>query len=261
MAKGALPTHLRYNHGMTWIYLSPHFDDVALSCGGLVWEQVQGGERVSIWTICGGDPPTGELSPFAQQLHNRWDLGVNASERRKIEDIHSSQVLGAAYRHFTIPDCIYRRHPQTGEYMYASEQSLNSLLDPGDNWLIQNLVKEIQRSLKIDATLVCPLTLGNHVDHQLTRQAAEATGYPLWYYADFPYVLNCDLEAELGKSEGWVESIFPISPPGLAAWQRSIAAHASQISTFWPDEAEMQRVVSDYADKNKGVRLWRKAAR
>jgi LmbE family N-acetylglucosaminyl deacetylase len=33
---------------MRWIYLSPHFDDAVLSCGGLIFDQAQAGTPVEI---------------------------------------------------------------------------------------------------------------------------------------------------------------------------------------------------------------------
>ena len=69
---------------MEWIYLSPHFDDVALSCGGLLWEQAQAGEGASVWTICAGEVPAGQLSPFAQSLHERWEKGQGAAVQRRV---------------------------------------------------------------------------------------------------------------------------------------------------------------------------------
>ena len=44
------------------------------------------GEMVSIWTVCAGEPPLGDLSPFAKELHARWELGQNAPAQRRIED-------------------------------------------------------------------------------------------------------------------------------------------------------------------------------
>jgi len=73
---------------MHWIYLSPHFDDVALSCGGLVWEQVQAGKAVSIWTVCAGSASVGDLSPFAKELHMRWEVDENETEQLRIEDLN-----------------------------------------------------------------------------------------------------------------------------------------------------------------------------
>ena len=70
---------------MAWIYLSPHFDDAVLSCGGLIWEQVRRGERVEIWTVCAGAIPPGPLSPFAAELHARWGTGMASVEARRAE--------------------------------------------------------------------------------------------------------------------------------------------------------------------------------
>src|SRR5512143_2255093 len=175
---------------MSWIYLSPHFDDVALSCGGLVWEQARAGEMVSIWTVCAGESPHGILSPFAQELHDRWEAGQNPPAHRRMEDINSCGRLGAGYRYLDVTDCIYRRHPQTGEYLYPSEKALNGPLHPADTQLITSLQGDFRDSLQPNSIVVCPLGVGAHVDHQLTRLAAEGCGGTLWYYADFPYVLR-----------------------------------------------------------------------
>ena len=80
---------------MTWIYLSPHLDDAAFSCGGLIWEQVKAGETVEVWTICAGEPPEGELPPFARSLHDRWGTGGQTVARRRAEDQAACEVLGA----------------------------------------------------------------------------------------------------------------------------------------------------------------------
>ena len=162
---------------MAWIYLSPHFDDVALSCGGLVWEQVQAGDMVSIWKVCAGSAPHGEPYPFAKELHMRWKTDQGATAQRKLEDIRSCQRLGASYLYFTIPDCIYRRNLHTDEFLYISEESLSGPLLPADTYNITLIGEEIKRSIQADVALVCPLSLGNHVDHQLTRLAAEGMGH------------------------------------------------------------------------------------
>ena len=131
---------------MQWIYISPHLDDVALSCGGRVWEQAQEGDHASIWTICAGDPPQGPLSPFAQSLHDRWETGREAIAQRREEDILSCRQLGASYRHFDVPDCIYRRSgapfessPGSSGFLYATEESIFGLLHPAEAALVEAL--------------------------------------------------------------------------------------------------------------------------
>lgn len=251
----------RYNDEMHWIYLSPHYDDAALSCGGLAWGQVRSGENVHIWTVCAGNPPEGELSAFAKQLHSQWGAGQDSTAQRRGEDTLSCHLLGAIPHYFTLPDSIYRRHPHTGEFLYDTKAALNGRLHPADAVNISLVSKEIARFIDAGAVLVCPLGLGNHVDHQLIRLAAETTGLVTWYYADFPYVLRCREKLVQLNLEGWQSQVFPVLWYGLCAWQDSIAAHASQISTFWKDQNEMRKAVENYLEQNGGIRLWRKPTR
>ncbi len=246
-----------YKLKVQWIYLSPHLDDAALSCGGLLWEQSQAGDAVSVWTICAGDPPAGPLSPFAASMHERWETGLEAAVLRREEDLKSCLLMGAAHRHFSLPDCIYRRDPATGQPLYASEEAIFAALLPVEEALVQTLAEEIGRHLPKEVQLVCPLTLGNHVDHQLTRAAAERIGRPLWYYADYPYALEEAVRLHDLLPAGWRQETFPISKAGLEAWIRSVSAHASQISSFWEDLPAMQRALRAYCQKEGGARLWR----
>jgi LmbE family N-acetylglucosaminyl deacetylase len=237
---------------MDWIYLSPHLDDVALSVGGLLWEQSQAGERVSIWTICAGDPPSGDLSPFAESLHKRWKTGARSMSVRRAEDIRSCKRLGANYVHFDIPDCIYRRSPINGEHLYTNEDSLWIPVHADEEILITQLAEWIKSILPTDARVVCPMTLGDHVDHRLTRSAAERLKLPLWFYADYPYLLE---KENLKVLDQFKSRVIPISSEGLLAWQEAVTAHQSQISTFWSSSHEMRRAIKEYANNMGGIQL------
>jgi LmbE family N-acetylglucosaminyl deacetylase len=242
---------------MNWIYLSPHLDDAMLSCGALIWEQTNAGEPVSIWTLCAGEPPPGPLSPFAQSLHQRWQVGRQAIAERRKEDILACKLVGAEYRHFQIPDCIYRKDPQSEEYLYTSEAALFEPLHPVEAGLVSTLHGSLVQSLPTQCELVCPLTLGGHVDHRLTRQAAERLNRPMHYYADFPYVLDQRAVLEELEQQAWKSELFPISTSGQRAWEQAVAAYQSQISTFWSGIPEMQAALRAYARRETGVRLWK----
>jgi LmbE family N-acetylglucosaminyl deacetylase len=244
------------NERMEWVFLSPHPDDVALSCGGAVWERSRHGDAVSIWTICAGDPAGGAISPFARALQQRWETGHASAAQRRLEDQASCAVLDAAFLHLPIPDCIYRKAPDSEEYLYACEEALWRPVHPADAGLEAWLSEELLRHLPCRAELVCPLALGGHVDHRLTRQAAERLGRSLWYYADYPYVLSNDAQLAALAEAGWTARLEPVSDPGLSAWVGSVAAHLSQISTFWPDVQVMRQALTDYRDRAGGVYLW-----
>ena len=176
---------------------------------------------------------------------------------RREEDIASCQMMGAAYRHLPVCDCIYRGDGQ-GHYYYASEESLNGALHPDEVVRAGSLIHLQVEQLAVDARVVCPLSLGNHVDHQLTRLAAEQAGWQVWYYADFPYVLRQPDQLLALEAAGWQRVCIPLSRAGLAAWQDCVAAHASQISTFWADELAMRGAIAEYAVQERAVCLWQR---
>ena len=244
---------------MEWIYLSPHLDDAALSCGGLIWEQVRSGEQVSVWTICAGDPPARELSPFALSLHERWGTFSGSMAARRAEDIASCAVLGAAADHFPVPDCIYRTSPDGSTFLYDSEESLTGPVHPADQSLVDELRDELSRNLPSGSNVVCPLAIGDHVDHHLVRNAVEGLGRELFYYVDFPYVLESNQAIDELLGDGWRFRVYPVSAGGLRAWQSAVALHSSQISTFWCDETEMRSELQAHCDRTGGVALWFKA--
>lgn len=262
-----------YNYAMHWIYLSPHLDDIALSCGGLVWQQARQGEAVSIWTICAGDLPAGPLSPFAQSLHDRWQASDpqfqhnQAPAHRRQEDLASCAILGATARHFPWPDCIYRRRPQApevnvqpaqSEWLYDSEEALWIPVDPAEAPLVEALRDELARSLPAQAEIVCPLAIGGHVDHRLTRAAAELLERPLWYYADYPYAADHPESLLELRQAGWQATCQALTEAALQAWSKSVAAHASQISTFWTDLEQMNAALQAFAQSQGGACLWRR---
>ena len=242
---------------MTWIYLSPHFDDVALSCGGWLWQQAQAGEQVQVWTICAGKMPAPPYSAFARSLHERWQTGEAAQAIRREEDLHSCAQMGAAALHFTIPDAIYRTSSaQPGRHLYDADDTLFGSLHPDEALLVEQLAGELAQRLPPGARLVCPLALGSHVDHQLTRRAAERLGVRLWFYADYPYVLKHAPSLKDLWRQGWRGRSYPVSEAALQAWQAAVAAHASQISSFWGSLDEMRTAIRSYSEESGGVRLW-----
>ncbi len=240
---------------MNWIYLSPHFDDAAFSCGGLIWEQVQRGDEVSILTVCAGEPPPGPISPYAQSLHDRWETGPDAVSVRRAENLHSCQILGTPAINLTLPDVIYRRSPVDGSPVCESDADLTAELRAEEIPLIDYLKNDLENRIPLNCEIVSPLALGGHVDHRLVRSAVAALGRSVWYYADFPYLVNLD-ETPLALEVDMNHRMVPITERGLEIWQASIAAHASQISTFWTGTEQMREAVRSYWEPLHGLRIW-----
>ena len=240
---------------MRWIYLSPHFDDAVLSCGGLIFEQNRQGIQAEIWTIFAGNPPPGPLSQFAQENHSLWGLasGEETVAMRAAEDEEAAGIVGAELVHFDIPDCIYRRSPK-GEYLYTG--TVITPAHPADRGLPIRIRTALRSELRRDDLLVCPLALGGHVDHGLVRRAAGALHLPLLYYADVPYILNDPLT--LQSTAGSLESqLYPVSEAGLQAWLRGVAAYRSQVDSLFKGEGTLREAIRAYWAGEAGTRLWR----
>jgi len=98
--------------------------------------------------------------------------------------------------------------------------------------------------------------VGGHMDHRIVRAAAEQLGEALFYYADYPYAALHPQELAAAAASFSREYGLPISPAGLQAWQDSVDAYQSQISTFWADRAIMDAEVKSYWQAGMGSFLW-----
>ena len=240
---------------MRWIYISPHLDDAILSCGGLIKEQTSTKTQVEIWSICAGDPPTGNLSPFAMTQHAKWGLGVDAPALRRVEDVTACQIVGARYRHLPFLDCIYRQS-NDGTWLYPSEQSIFGELSVEDAGTLYTLRTFLATILKADDILVIPLSVGNHVDHQLVRNAAETLKRPLLYYADAPYVINHP-EKIIDITRNFKSQLYNFSLRSLDSWQEASQAYISQLDVLFEGVENMHATIASYYQKEKGLSLWK----
>jgi LmbE family N-acetylglucosaminyl deacetylase len=166
------------------VFIAPHPDDAALSCGGLIAVLRARGEEVAIVTVYSGASGTGGLTAF-----QRTALGFRAggesdgeaiAASRRAED--SSFASDAAVRILWLdfPDAVYRG--------YEGDASIFGEVRPGDDPPVEPL-RPALFSLRA-SHVYAPLAVGNHVDHQLCRDAAVAlTTAPaeLSFYEDFPY--------------------------------------------------------------------------
>lgn len=241
------------------IYLAPHLDDAALSGGGHIHQITAVGKNVLIVTIMAGDPPPNVVySDFARELHERWQLAAEATTMRRQEDATASQILGADFEHWSIPDCVYRMHPETGLPLYPTWADVVTAVHPAESQLIQTLATQFAQLPSADH-VIGPLGVGNHADHLVTRQAAEVCfSNKLWYFEDYPYVQkNGALTAVIPEnSSSWHTHTIPLQPTDLSAKVNAVAAYTSQVSTFFKDYQDLARQIQTYACQVGGERLW-----
>ncbi len=233
------------------IFLSPHFDDVPLSCGGTVAFVAESGRKPVILTLFGGEP-SGPLSPFAQQQHRWRNMDDRTAVRlRREEERAAATELGAVAHWFDVPDAIYR------DARYTSDEELFGLIHPDDLVLVDellDLVEEMIRSCIDPPAIFVPLALGNHVDHQIARLIGSRLverGLSVWAYEDQPYSATPRGQAERDRTiQRWT-----VGPPWLVflseeLFQRRLRAidqYRSQVAFVFRDLGPFDRVLRSYA--------------
>ena len=107
------------------------------------------------------------------------------------------------------------------------------------------------------------LGVGNHVDHQVTRLAAEkAVGDKLLFYEDYPYAIAPGA-VELIVNEKpvtWRSQIIHIPEEVLSVKIKAIAAYVSQLSTFFLDLSDLDHQVRQFNRTVGGERIWHRAS-
>ena len=237
----------------TWIFISPHLDDVALSCGGLVWDLARAGHTVSVWTLMAGLPTDENYSPFAQQIHSEWGVaGAEAFHVRRAEDRAACAVLGAEVRHFDWLDAIYRRDTNSGEPIVNDDEELFS--NPPEVSLVKEITEVLTAALPLGTRLVFPIGLGGHVDHQAVVKAGKRIGHAALYYADYPYILK-QFDTPGFRAGLWKNLHHHLDEAALDAWCKAVLCHTSQLSMFWRDADETRLALRNYL-AGGGGRLW-----
>lgn len=249
------------------IYLSPHLDDVIFSCGGTIAQQVQRGETVAAITVFAGSPPPGTpLSSFASSLHERWQASAppdadfsDLPAVRRAEDQRAFAAISPTIQvvHLSLPECIYRLDPVSGQALYMSEEAIFGEIQPTDP---AYAALRVAPPLPANATLYAPLGIGHHVDHQLVRRAVESWGLPpnlVRYYEDYPYAEEeAAVQAALGEGSRWQAQVNALDETALAAKIGAMAQYCSQISTFWHSVEAMAAAICRYTARLGGERTW-----
>ncbi|MBN1770505.1 MAG: PIG-L family deacetylase [Deltaproteobacteria bacterium] len=174
------------------IVLSPHLDDAALSCGGLLLALRAMGVPRLVVSVCCGNPPARPSPEGSGKSTQR--RGYVSPRKRRAEDVAAMRMLGSDYVHLGFADGVYRRSPLTGElvYRHPRERWVEPRID--DAAFVEELYLLLRRlCLGLGRVLlVVPLGIGQHVDHAITGRVALrlAADLQFLWYEDFPYVIG-----------------------------------------------------------------------
>ena len=255
----------------TWHrFLSPHYDDIALSCGGTAALLAGEGRAPEVLAVFGAEPDTREaLSGYAAAMHRTWGLdSSDVNARRQSEERAASVVLGTTFRVLPLRDAIYRGDA------YLSDDDLFGHVAADDVMLPDEIVEAAGLGGAPDPAtrLYAPLAVGRHVDHQLVFTAGAQLareGWDVWFYEDLPYALR-----EGALRDRLATAAVDLTPAAIidvtATWKAkmdAILAYPSQLPAIFASVGstgrrhEIDALLRAYADRPEhgtlGERFWR----
>lgn len=231
----------------TFFFLSPHLDDVVLSCGGLMYHLAAQGHAVWMITFFTADLPAGAPpSWLAQRNHRAWQLTEQPFAARRAEDLQAARTLGVQTRHLGMLDAMYRAEAD-GSPRYPHNTvgvPLNLLHREDIQAQLGSHITDLIHSAKNqkEITLFCPLGAGGHVDHRLVRQAVEKSRgeNALWYYEDYPYACKGSALQQVFENSvmpdpgGWQSAAVHLSETEIDRRIQATGCYTSQIAGLFP---------------------------
>lgn len=235
--------------GYRHIYLEPHLDDAALSCGGAIRAQADRDEPVLVVTVFAANPGAAAVTEFAAGQHARWSLDADPVAARRAEQVAALTVLGADWVPLDFLDAIYR-----GD-QYRLDDDLFGPIKSDDRALVPALaalLAEIAAG-QPGARWYVPLALGSHVDHQIALQGSAAI-LERRAYEDFPYGARHGVPTEPRPGTRKAELIDITAT--LDARIAAIACYRSQLGTLFGGPDAMEATVRQYVRERGGEQLW-----
>ncbi|NTW29252.1 MAG: phosphotransferase [Coriobacteriia bacterium] len=224
------------------IFVSPHLDDAALSCGGGIRRMVGTGAEVIVVTVCTADTEPGKpLSALARESHGQWGLGDTPFEQRRTEDFEAARLLGVRPVHLGMHDAIYRRDA-AGHTFYA-KPICSPDADDAERF-VAALRDRLGRVLDDypEAPVFCPAGVGGHVDHELVRRGVQAVcgEERIIYYSEYPYSSRpgCELPDPGEMGETVCHRLLVLNEDEILGRVAAVASYRSQLRGLFPSAAE-----------------------
>jgi LmbE family N-acetylglucosaminyl deacetylase len=170
----------------TALFISPHLDDVAFSCGGTLIRLAQNGWVVVLCTMFTRSVPDPQGFALTCQTDKGIAPDVDYMALRRAEDEQFATIAGVHallhLPHAEAPHRGYHSAPELFDGMHSDDQIWKQLVDD-----LRRLRDEYAPNL-----IVAPQGLGNHVDHLQVIQAVIAAELPdrMCWYRDTPYIIR-----------------------------------------------------------------------
>lgn len=230
------------NKKLKCVFISPHFDDVALSCGALLLELTKHKVPITIvnvFTTAHEGPYTLSARKFLHTSGKNSDALTLFKKRRKEDEQALSSIKVKKIVNLNIEDALFRRKTKRSligkiipefDHIYPTFQwDVMKKIKPSD-YAINQLKTELQKLSEKDQIIFAPYGIGGHVDHQITRKVVSEVFDNVILYSDFPYNIRTNNYGE--QLEG--KETYEILPHAIQK-ESLIKKYRTQFSGLFPN--------------------------
>ncbi|MBC7797795.1 MAG: PIG-L family deacetylase, partial [Pyrinomonadaceae bacterium] len=183
------------------LFISPHLDDVAFSCGGTLIKLALNGWNIINLTCFTKSILNPQGFALACQLDKGLSANVDYMELRRAEDLEFT-------RRAKVSETVWINFAEAPNRGYESAKDLfDGVHEDDEIWrdLAIELMEIVEES-EVDA-IFAPQGIGNHVDHLQTIRAVLSCNFqqPIFWYKDAPYAIR---KPEARHSDLLPQSLF-----------------------------------------------------
>ncbi len=231
----------------TALFISPHLDDVAFSCGGLAARLADAGWRTVLATAFTATVAPVEGFALECQLDKGLAADVDYMALRRAEDREAAGILGFAdVRWLDLPEAPHRGY-QSAAALFGDVRAEDTVA-AGLTATLMHVVAQTRPDL-----ILIPQALGNHVDHQVVVAAARHVVGPerTAYYRDTPYAIRQPDAVPSPQVPELPATVVPIST-AMARKVAAAQAYGSQIGFQFQGAKALDRSLRAFAVQEGG---------
>lgn len=222
------------------LFLSPHLDDVAFSCGGTALRLLQNGWAAALCTVFTATVPNPQGFALRCQTDKGLPPTLDYMALRRAEDDAFAALLGLrGAEHWPFAEAPHRGY-ESAPALFAGTRAGDDIWRP-----VADALRTLATELRPDVVFA-PQGLGGHVDHVQVIRAVEAAGLAprTAWYRDTPYALRApDAAPSPLLPPGLAQQVVMLTDSDLARKSAGAQAYASQIGFQFGGHDETARTL------------------
>jgi hypothetical protein len=220
--------------------ISPHFDDAVFSAGFLITQikQHQPVRVVNVFTSATKKPATLSAKAFLRQCGSSDAVGLYSQRLQEDNKVLTGLKINPINMGFT--EAMWRSKnnifgkvlPELGAvYPTYRWHIISGRISAKDHNLMEQIYISLKKIIPRSATVICPIGIGNHVDHLIVRDVCSQLPNKIIYWSDFPYDLKNTPDPQFITKHGLKPFEFPVDSKSKL---RLMQGYISQFPAVFP---------------------------